>query len=155
MSISAYFFIFSNVINDISNFEKMEEDLTKELKFRTSKSSGAGGQHVNKVETKVELLFDLVASQVLTELQKEIIYAKLGNRISREGLLILQCDESRSQARNKEIAIARLMTLIEKALKPQKKRKKTKPSKSKMEKRLLEKKRLSEKKESRKFQIDD
>ena len=128
----------------------MLEELNKEVRYRTSRSSGAGGQHVNKVSTKVELMFDVNASEVLTEEQKAMVREKLKNRISKEGWLALSCDETRSQAKNKEIVFERFITLIEKALKPEKERKPTKPSRSSVEKRLKEKKKRSEKKDMRK-----
>ena len=96
----------------MSNFDKMMTDLSKEVKYRTSKSSGAGGQHVNKVATKVELIFAVKDSRVLTEHQKKVIFEKLDNRISKEGLMLLQCDETRSQLKNKEIVFRRFMLLI-------------------------------------------
>lgn len=125
-------------------------NLSKEVKYRTSRSSGAGGQHVNKVSTKVELLFHVDNSEVLTEEQKAVIRKKLKNRISNDGWLALSCDETRSQAKNKEIVFDRFMELINEALKPEKKRKLTKPTKSSVEKRLKEKKKISEKKDLRK-----
>ena len=128
----------------------MPDNLNKEVKYRTSRSSGAGGQHVNKVSTKVELIFDVNGSAVLSEEQKMIIHEKLKNRISNEGLLILHCDETRSQLKNKEIVFNRFVILIEDALKPIKKRKPTKPTKSSVEKRLYNKKKKSDKKDLRK-----
>ncbi len=125
-------------------------NLTNEIRYRTSRSSGAGGQHVNKVSTKVELLFDVDGSEVLTEAQKTIIRSKLKNRISKEGWLSLSCDETRSQAKNKEIVTERFLALLEEALKPEKERKPTKPTKTSVIKRLEEKKKKSEKKERRK-----
>jgi ribosome-associated protein len=125
-------------------------NLSKEVKYRTSRSSGAGGQHVNKVSTKVELLFHVDNSEVLTEEQKAVIRKKLKNRISNDGWLALSCDETRSQAKNKEIVFDRFRVLINEALKPEKKRKPTKPTKSSVEKRLKEKKKISEKKDLRK-----
>jgi len=128
----------------------MAIDVEKEIKFRTSRSSGSGGQHVNKVSTKVELLFHVDNSEVLTEEQKAVIRKKLKNRISNDGWLTLSCDETRSQAKNKEIVFDRFMILINEALKPVKKRKPTKPTKTSVEKRLKEKKKKSEKKDQRK-----
>ncbi len=128
----------------------MKPGLKAEVKYRTSRSSGAGGQHVNKVSTKVELLFDVDGSEVLAEEQKAIIRNKLKNRISKDGWLSLSCDETRSQAKNKEIVFERFMSLINEVLKPEKKRKPTKPPKASKEKRLKEKKKISEKKDQRK-----
>jgi len=132
----------------------MPDGLNKEVKYRTSRSSGAGGQHVNKVSTKVDLIFDVNRSEILSEEQKTIIHEKLKNRISNEGLLILHCDETRSQLKNKEIVYNRFVILIEDALKPIKKRKSTKPTKSSVEKRLFNKKKKSDKKDLRKS-LDD
>ena len=139
----------------MSNFDKMMADLNKEVRYRTSKSSGAGGQHVNKVSTKVELIFDVEGSEILSEHQKQVIFVKLDNRISNDGVLHLQCDETRSQFKNKEVVFRRFMLLINNALKPDKPRKKTKPSKGSKEKRLADKRKISEKKESRKTKADE
>ena len=124
--------------------------LKTEFKFRTSRSSGPGGQSVNKVSTKVELLFDVLTSSILSDEQKFIVVTKLKNRISIEGVLQLSCDETRSQLKNKEIATKRFFQLLEEALKPVKKRKPTKPSKASKEKRLKTKKIKSDKKDKRK-----
>lgn len=119
-------------------------DLRPELKFRTSRSSGSGGQHVNKVETRVELLFDIGASLVLNSVQKEMIQRVLTNRINKEGVLQIAVQDARSQAMNREKAIKKFYHLLEKALTPPKKRKKVKPLKADREKRLKHKKRRSE-----------
>lgn len=129
----------------------MLENLHKEVTYRTSRSGGAGGQNVNKVSTKVELLFDIENSTVLTERQIAIVTEKLSNRISQDGILSLKCDETRSQLTNKEIVLERFINLIKTALIPVKKRRPTKPSKSSVRKRLSNKKKLSEKKSNRKF----
>lgn len=81
------------------------EELNKEVRFKTSRSGGSGGQHVNKVSTKVELLFNVKESLVLSEIQKQKISDKLSNRIDLEGILHIQCDETRSQLKNKEIVL--------------------------------------------------
>lgn len=128
----------------------MQEELIKELRFKTSRSQGPGGQHVNKVESRVELIFDVLNTNALDSDQIELILIKLKNRISNEGLLRLQCDQTKSQLKNKEIVTERFLTLIEKALKPEKKRKPTKPGKASREKRLRNKKKQAEKKDLRK-----
>lgn len=128
--------------------------LYTELSFKTSRSGGAGGQHVNKVSSKVELIFDVEKSSQLTDEQKSLVFSKLANRIDNERLLHLQCDETRSQFKNKEIVFERFLNLIKAALKPIKKRKPSKPSKSSIIKRLDSKKKLSDKKDSRRFKTD-
>ena len=124
----------------------MDADIVKELKFKAIKSSGAGGQHVNKVSSKVELQFDVNNSNYLTSEEKNILFKKLQSKLSKNSILILQCDESRSQHKNKEIIIKRFLELITKGLKVPKKRKPTKPSKSSIRKRLEKKKKQAFKK---------
>lgn len=132
----------------------MLEDLHKEVSYRTSRSGGAGGQNVNKVATKVELLFDVNNAVGLTPSQKRTIKHRMKNRISMEGILSLQCDETRSQLKNKELVFLRFIKLIKEALKPIKKRIPTKPNKSAIQKRLSAKKKQSDKKDSRRFRSD-
>ncbi len=117
--------------------------IIQELEFKAVRSSGAGGQHVNKVSTKIELTFNIETSNGLSDVEKEKIYLKLQNRLTKENVLLLQCDETRSQHKNKEIAIKRFLSLIEGALKVVKKRRATKPSKSSIEKRLKSKKKAA------------
>lgn len=124
-------------------------EFLKELNFQTARSGGAGGQHVNKVESKVQLYFDIQNSIILSEGEKEILSEKLKNRIDQEGVLRLQCQEKRSQIQNKEIVIKKFYEIIRAAFKKKKIRKATKPSKSAIEKRLKEKKARSEKKTNR------
>ncbi len=124
--------------------------LIKELIYKTSRSSGSGGQNVNKVETKVELRFDIQNSTQLTENEKVIIFSKLKNRISSERILIIACDTERTQLANKKKVSELFLQLIEKALVKPKKRVKTKPTKASKEKRLKDKKVQSEKKQYRK-----
>lgn len=123
--------------------------IVQELKFKAVRSSGAGGQHVNKVSTKVELSFDVLNSGALSGEEKQRIQKKLKSRLTNEGVLTLSGDDTRSQHRNKELVMKRFFKLIEDALKVPKKRKKTKPSKTAVEKRLKAKKKASEKKGNR------
>lgn len=122
------------------------ENLIKELKFKAVRSSGAGGQHVNKVASKIELIFDLQNSVELSPDEKELLLQKLQNKLTKDGVLLLQCDESRSQHKNKEIVIDRFLQVILNGLKIPKKRKATKPSKSSIQKRLDKKKKNTFKK---------
>lgn len=124
-------------------------NIIKELQFKAVRSSGAGGQHVNKVSTKIELVFDVYNSKSLDDTEKEKVYLKLKNRLTKDYILLLQCDESRSQFKNKELTIKRFLKLLENALKEPKKRKATKPTKSAIEKRLKGKKKAAEKKVNR------
>ncbi len=123
--------------------------ILKEITFRTSRSSGAGGQHVNKTETKVEILFDVMASSGLSLEEKELVIQKLTTRISEDGILSITSQKSRSQLDNKQTTVDKLNQLLLKALTPVTKRVRTKPSKASIEERLAEKKIQSEKKESR------
>ena len=116
-----------------------EAAVIKELNFKGIRSSGVGGQHVNKVSSKIELSFNIEISLVLNEEQKKIIQYKLSNRITKEGLLILQCGDSRSQHRNKNIAIVRAIQLLKSALHIQKKRIRTKTPRAVVFKRLKNK----------------
>jgi ribosome-associated protein len=125
------------------------KELHAELKFRSSRSSGSGGQHVNKVETRVELLFDLEGSALLDAGQKERIGKALAARINKEGVLVIAASRARSQLLNKSAAIRQFDYLIAQALQPVKKRKPVKPLSSAPEKRLHAKKQQSEKKAAR------
>lgn len=127
------------------------KDFSKELNFKTSRSSGAGGQNVNKVETAVTVLWKVSESEFFNERQKTLIQEKLKNRINLEGLLFLTVSESRTQLMNKNKAIEKIIDIVNKALIVPKTRIATKPSRAKKEKRLDTKKKMSEKKENRKF----
>jgi len=124
--------------------------LEKEFSFRMSRSSGKGGQHVNKVSTRVELLFDVLNSEILTEEEKALVIKNLAAIISQNGILQIASQSSRSQIRNKEDAKEKFFEKMKKALTIEKPRKKTKKPKSLNEKRLKEKKIVGEKKALRK-----
>jgi ribosome-associated protein len=126
-----------------------KEAVLSELEFKATRSSGSGGQHVNKVATKVELSFNIESSQYLSELQKSLLKKRYKNRISKHGVLSLSSDATRSQLRNKEKVIGRFLELLEAGLQPQKKRKTTKIPATEKKKRLENKKRQSEKKINR------
>ena len=126
------------------------EDLISELSFKAIRSSGSGGQHVNKVSSKIELTFDLENSKILSEDEKELLNEALKNRLTKENKLVLQCGESRSQHKNKEIVIKRFSDMILKGLTPKKKRISTKKPKKANKKRLDDKAKKSEKKGLRK-----
>ncbi len=125
--------------------------LHTELDFKAVRSSGAGGQNVNKVSTKVILNWNSLDSSGLSENQLIRIREKLANRINKEGILILECDETRSQLKNKELVTKRFFYLLENALIVAKKRIATKIPKSVIRKRLNDKKVNSEKKQNRSF----
>ncbi len=126
------------------------EVLLNELTFKATRSSGAGGQHVNKVASRIELSFDLQNSQGLSEDEKARLQEKLASRLTKENVLLLSCSESRSQHKNKSIVIERFLNLIKENLKVRKPRKKSKPSKGAIEKRLKSKKEKALKKSTRK-----
>ena len=126
------------------------EKIIAELKFKAVRSSGAGGQNVNKVSSKVILTFDLNASLVLNEEEKAQLQTKLKTKLTSENLLILNCDEDRSQLKNKAIVTKRFLDLIKNSLVVPKKRKATKVPKSVVEKRLKDKSSVAEIKENRK-----
>ncbi len=126
------------------------ETIIKELQFKAMRSSGPGGQHVNKTSSKVEVLFDVFSSEGLTAAEKERLGTKLSSRLTTQGILSVQCSQSRSQHRNKRICIERLIELLQEHVKVARPRKKTKPSRSAIEKRLKAKKNRALKKAGRK-----
>jgi ribosome-associated protein len=123
--------------------------MISELSFKAVRSSGAGGQNVNKVSSKVVLTFDLKKSEALTEEEKLLVETKLSSRLTTDSVLILNCDEDRSQFRNKEIVTKRFLELIKNALLIPKERKPTKIPKSVIRKRIKDKKNISEIKKTR------
>lgn len=125
------------------------EKILSELNFKAVRSSGAGGQNVNKVASKVVLSFNLPDSQGLTEDEKTLAQTSLASKLTKEDVLILQCDEDRSQIRNKEIVIKRFFNILENALTVQKERKPTKVPRSVIRKRIEGKRKQAEKKQSR------
>ncbi len=124
-------------------------ELDSELNFSFSKSSGPGGQNVNKVNTKVELRFAIDKSSILEETEKQILKVKLAKQLNSEGELIIVVQETRSQLKNKQKAVDKFYELINSALKPIKKRKVTKVSRAAKEKRLKQKQVQAEKKSRR------
>lgn len=129
--------------------------IKKELVYHTSRSGGKGGQNVNKVETKVGIVFNIAESYCLSESQKERVMLKLKNRISDDGCIKLTESKSRSQLANKELVTKRLIDMLNKALVIPKVRKKTKPSKSSMAKRVEKKKIRGDIKKLRKKTINE
>lgn len=127
----------------------MRECLKQELEFRTSRSSGPGGQHVNKTESRVELLWQPRESSCLNEEQKIRVYTRLGNRMNTDGVLILVSEKYRSQHRNKADVTERFMDLVLASLVPVKKRRPSRPTRKSIEKRIRNKKIRGEIKRSR------
>lgn len=120
-----------------------------EFDFTTSRSSGPGGQNVNKVNTKVSLKFNIPGSNILTQEEKDVLLQKLHSRITTEGVLLLTSQDKRSQLENKEAVIEKFNLLVRKAFEKKKVRKATKPSKTAVQKRIKSKKEHSEKKKWR------
>ena len=126
------------------------EGIRSELTFKAARSSGSGGQHVNKVSTKVVLHFNIAQSQFLTEEQQHLLMEALSTRITKKGILMLSCSETRSQAKNKELVTKRFFDILEEGLKEDKERKPTKIPRAVKQKRLAAKRKHAEKKAQRK-----
>ena len=137
----------------------MQEDLlvkpgltipAHELDLSVSRSGGPGGQHVNKTSTKVSLSWDVSSSRALNDEQRALVMTKLAHRITQEGHLQVHVDESRSQLRNRELALARLAGLLLEALHQPKARKKTRPTRASAQRRVEHKKQRAQVKQARK-----
>ncbi|TDP03630.1 alternative ribosome rescue aminoacyl-tRNA hydrolase ArfB [Flavobacterium sp. 245] len=126
------------------------DKIISELNFKAVRSSGAGGQNVNKVSSKVVLSFDVNASQALSDDERLLLLTNIAHRLTTENILILNCDEDRSQLKNKDIVVKRFLEIIKKGLFVPKVRKATKIPKSVIKKRIKDKKNISEIKQSRK-----
>lgn len=127
-----------------------KRDFQSELTFTASRSSGPGGQNVNKVNSKITLRFDIGKSMCLTDIEKEQLRQKLDKKINNDDELIIHAESNRSQLKNKEAAIKKFYKYLERVFKPKKKRKPTKPTKAAVKERLKKKKEHSEKKKLRK-----
>jgi len=134
----------------MSSLPISERNFENEFVLTASRSSGPGGQNVNKVSTKIELRFNVAASALLSDEEKEIISQKLSSRINNEGELLIVSQSERTQLQNKELAIEKFYALLTNALLPVRKRKPTKPSYASKLRRLEHKKLLSIKKSNRK-----
>ena len=126
------------------------QTILNECQFKAVRSSGSGGQHVNKVSSKVELQFNVAQSEGLSDREKTRIQQKLASKLTQEHVLTLQTGDTRSQHRNKQLVISRFLTLLKEALKVPKKRKPTKPTRASVTKRLETKQKNAVKKQFRK-----
>jgi ribosome-associated protein len=131
--------------------ESVIESLKKEFQYFATRSSGPGGQNVNKVSSKIEIRFNIETSLVFSPEQKQILLSKLGNKLTSINEIIITCQEDRSQLQNKITATEKLLNLLQKALTPRKNRKPTRPTRSSVEKRLEGKKQRSNTKQNRRI----
>ena len=125
-----------------------------ELDVRVSRSSGAGGQHVNKTSSRVEIFWNILGSRALDEDQRTRLLGRLSSRLTSDGSIRVVASDMRSQTRNRELAEERLADLVRRALIVPKKRRATKPTKASREARLESKKRHSSKKAERRKSFD-
>ncbi len=135
------------------DIDTMLKNISPYVRYKTSRSGGSGGQNVNKVASKVELLFDFKKCDLFSEEEKNLINERLSSKIQSDGLLQVISQESRSQLENKDIALQKLIALLINALKLNKKRKKTTPSKKAIQKRLDSKRKQALKKINRKASL--
>ena len=126
-----------------------------ELEVRVSRSSGAGGQHVNKTSSRVEIFWNIVGSRAVSEEQRTRLREKLASRLTTEGSIRVVASDMRSQSRNRELAEERLADLVRRALVVPRKRRATKPTRAAKEARLDSKKRHSTKKRDRRDTVID
>ena len=126
------------------------DKLKKEFVYFATRSSGPGGQNVNKVSSKIEIRFNIAFSEAFNMDQKQILFTKLSKKLTTEGEIVVTCQEDRSQLKNKKIATDKLIQIFQLALTPRKRRKPTRPTKSSVEKRLEIKKQRSLIKQNRK-----
>ena len=131
------------------------EKIVSELNFKAVRSGGAGGQHVNKVSSKVVLFFNLNTSEGLSDLEKERLRNSMSSKLNSDYILILNCDETRSQHRNKELVVSRFLEILKNGLKVKKTRRPTKVPRSVVKKRMESKKKQSDKKSNRKKPLKD
>lgn len=134
--------------------ELTEEGLLNEVVFKASRSGGSGGQHVNKVSSKVEVKFDVWASALFTEDEKSRLLKRLAGRLSADHCIRIVSQESRSQLSNKHATLRKLLAILAGALKQEKPRKATKPKRAAIEKRLKEKQLVAQKKIARQKYFD-
>jgi len=125
------------------------EKLFKEIKFKAIRSGGPGGQHANKVSSKVVLFFDVQNSNAFTEEELQLVFKNLKSKLTKENMLIISSEETRSQHKNKEIVLEKFDQIIQNAINIPKRRKATKPSRASIKKRLETKKIHAFKKVSR------